>query len=265
MEPSLTWTSLYQKYFQAESCFATYFTADSEFTGDSVIQPMRQLQHAFASVIDKGDTLVFYGFITNMNMLFPACDFFKEITIMDVLDTNLQYAENWLKHHPKAFNWTQCFKSIQVNEEERQKWITNEEKLRRTITMKNFMKLDLSESGPVAPKSFPQVDCLLCPYTLTFLCKDHASFISTLKNMTSLLKVGGHLILFVFIQCTYLYIADFKLPILCINDDFVKNVLSEQGFLIKEAQLKHRVNQTKISVMDFSHIMFLVASKVKDV
>ncbi|XP_078540111.1 nicotinamide N-methyltransferase-like [Lissotriton helveticus] len=264
MEPSLTWTSQYQKYFDSEKGVTEYHTAESEFTDDSVIQPMRQLEQFFASGSVKGDTLVLYGFATNIHLLFPACAYFKEITIMDFLDTGLQYVENWLKNHPKAFDWTQCFKSIQGDEDQREKWIANEEKLRKAITIKNIIKLELSESGPVAPKSFPLVDCLLSPYALAVVCKDKACFISTLKNMSCLLKVGGHLILFLFIQCTYAYIGGFKLPVLCIEDDFVKNVLNEQGFVIKEARLNPRINQTKISVMDFSHILFLVALKVKN-
>ncbi|KAJ1088139.1 hypothetical protein NDU88_001298 [Pleurodeles waltl] len=263
MEPCLTWTSLYQKYFDAEKAFAEYYTAESEFTDESVIQPMRQLEDIFASGSVKGDTLIFYGISLNIHLLFPACAYFKEITIMDYLDTNLEYIDNWLKHHPKAFNWIQCFKSIQVNHEVRQNWIENEEKLKQTI--KNTMKLELSESGPVAPKSFPQVDCLIIPHTLAVICKDHSSFISSFKDSSALLKLGGHLIMFLPLECTYMYLANFKFPMLCIKEEFVRKVLNEGGFMIKEAQLKPRINQTKFSMTDYSHILCLVAIKVHNV
>ncbi|XP_078522384.1 nicotinamide N-methyltransferase-like [Lissotriton helveticus] len=263
MEPGLTWTSVYEKYFDAEKALTEYFTADSEFTDESVIQPMRQLEQLLASGSVKGDTLVLYGVLVNIHLLFPTSAYFKEITIMEYLDTNLQYIDNWLKNHPKSFDWTQCLKPIQENQEERQKWIDNEEKTKRLI--KNTMKLDVCESGPVAPKSFPQVDCLLIPYTLIVLCKDHVSFISSMKDLSSLLKSGGHLLMFLLMECTYMYIADFKFPMLCVNEDFVRKVLKEEGFMIKEAQTKPRLNETKFSIMDYSSVMFIHAVKGKDV
>ncbi|KAJ1175362.1 hypothetical protein NDU88_000650 [Pleurodeles waltl] len=190
MESSLTWTDFYQKYFDAETCLAEFFRPESEFESDSVAQPMGQISNFFASGSLKGDILIVYGAVINLHLICPACDHFKEIILMDVLDTHLQYVTQWKNNHPQSFDWKQSFKSVQKSEE-REQWTEKEEKLKQSIQL--IEKIDLDESGREVLKIFPQADCLFSPYHLTMLCKDHDSFISSVKNMSSLLKVSQSL------------------------------------------------------------------------
>ncbi|XP_078540113.1 nicotinamide N-methyltransferase-like [Lissotriton helveticus] len=260
MESSLTWTDFYQKYFDAEKCLAEYFRSESEFASDSVVQPMSRISNFFASGSLKGNILIFYGAVYNLNLLHPACDHFKEIVVMDVLENNLQYVKKWKNNVAQSFNWKHCFGNVQKSEE-REPWTEIEKKLKESIT--RIEKVDYDESGREVLKIFPQADCVLSPYHLTLLCKDHDSFISSVKNMYSLLNVGGHLIISVFIQCTYLYLETLKFPVLCIEEDFVRKVLGEEGFVIKEAVMNPRSCHTTFSVMDYASILFLLAQKIE--
>ncbi|XP_078540112.1 nicotinamide N-methyltransferase-like [Lissotriton helveticus] len=262
MESSLAWTDFYQNYFDAEKCLAEYFKPESEFASDSVAQPMSRISNFFAAGSLKGNILVVYGAVINLHLLHPACEHFKEIILMDVLETNLQYVKKWKNNYLQSFNWNHCIKNVQQSEE-REPWTEIEKKLKESITQ--IEKVDYDESGQEVLKIFPQADCVLSPYHLTMLCKDHDSFISSVKNMYSLLNVGGHLIISVFIQCTYWYIDTRKFPVLCIEEDFVRKVLGEEGFVIKEAVTNQRSCHTTFSVMDYASILFILAQKIDNV
>ncbi|XP_078540091.1 nicotinamide N-methyltransferase-like [Lissotriton helveticus] len=262
MESSLTWTDFYKKYFDAEKCLAKYLSPQSDFVNDSVVQPIARVSNFFASGSLKGDILIVYGGVTHLHLLLSACDHFKEIILMDVLDTNLQYVKKWKNNHPLSFNWKDSFKILQESEE-REQWTEKEEMLKQSITI--IEKVDLDENSQEVLKIFPQADCLFSAHHLTKLCKDHASFISSVNNMSTLLKVGGHLIISVFINCTYWYIDTLKFPILFIDEDFVRKVLRDEGFVIKEAMMNRRTNQTTFSVMDYESILFVLAQKTKNV
>ncbi|XP_069498892.1 nicotinamide N-methyltransferase-like [Ambystoma mexicanum] len=211
----------------------------------------------------KGDTLIYYGGCDTLGYLFPACRFFKEIILAEFLETKLQAARTWINKEPGAFDWSLAAKYVCELEGNREIGIEKEESLRGKIT--KLIKCEANEYHPVAPKLPTQVDCLLSTTFLELMCTDVDGYRKALKDMSSLVKIGGHLVLVPVLGCTFIMHGTFKLPILCLDEECVKAAVIDAGFLIKQSKNNKRVNQTKYSVLDLDSVFCLVACKEKNV
>ncbi|XP_069495213.1 nicotinamide N-methyltransferase-like [Ambystoma mexicanum] len=249
---------LFEKHYKAEHSLAAYHHEDAEFLEDSQLV-LTELFRFFSSGDVKGDTLIYYGGCHALGYLFPACRFFKEIILAAFLETRLQAARTWINKEPGAFDWSLSAKIVCKLEGNREIGIEKEESLRRKIT--KFIKCEANEDHPVAPKLPTQADCVLSTFFLDFLCTDVDGFCKALKDMSSLLKIGGHLVLVLFLGCTFVMIGTFKMPFLCLDVEFVKAAVIDAGLVIKESKNNERVNQTKYSVMDYASVFCLVACK----
>ncbi|XP_069470422.1 indolethylamine N-methyltransferase-like isoform X2 [Ambystoma mexicanum] len=116
----------------------------------------------------KGDTVIqFGGSYVNVALL-PACELFKDIIIIDFLDSSLQTATKWLKEEAGAHDWGALEKCLGEMEGGRLNWSQLEETMRGKA--KEIIKADLAETHPVAPKLSIQADCLYTALCLELLC-----------------------------------------------------------------------------------------------
>ncbi|XP_059587772.1 nicotinamide N-methyltransferase-like [Alligator mississippiensis] len=125
--------------------------------------------------------------------LLSACESFKEIIASDYIDQNCQELLKWLKNEPGAFDWTPVVQHVRELEGDRNKWAEKERNLRGAI--KHVLKCDVHESNPLDPVVLPPADCLVSSLCLEAACKDQSSYRAALRNISSLLKPGGHLVL----------------------------------------------------------------------
>ncbi|XP_069495528.1 nicotinamide N-methyltransferase-like [Ambystoma mexicanum] len=253
---------LYEKDYKVEHFLAAYYNEDSEFLED-IQGLLTQLFGFFSSGEVKGDTLIHYGGCHALSFLFPACGFFKEIILAEFLESRLQAARTWINEEPGAFDWRLAAKIVCELEGNREIGIEKEETLRGKIT--KLIKCQANEHHPVAPKLQTQADCVLSTMFLEFLCTDVDGFCNALKDMSSLVKIGGHLVLVLLLGCTFEMCGTFKFPILCLDEECVKAAVIDAGFVIKESKNNKRVNQTKYSVLDHDSVFCLVACKEKNV
>ncbi|XP_069470317.1 nicotinamide N-methyltransferase-like [Ambystoma mexicanum] len=258
-----SWISIYKDRFDSERILFEFFTEESGFLHDAVPQLLKQVERVITSVPLKGDLLIAYGISTGIHLLFAACNNFKEIIVVDFLDRNIQLIEKWLKNDPTTFSWKGAIEYLYENEEEREKWFEREEKSRKII--KRAVKAEFTEKAMHPPPSLPQADCLFSPFFLNHLCPTKEAFATSVKNMSLLVKVGGHMLMHVFIGATFYMQGNFKLPMLCIDEESVKKGVSKSGFVILETEMNKRVNDNKFSIFDFTAIMFLLVSKERDV
>ncbi|XP_069471655.1 nicotinamide N-methyltransferase-like isoform X1 [Ambystoma mexicanum] len=263
MAPSSSWTSLYKQYFDTEKTLFHYFTEKSEFSFDSISQPLDQVERVFASDALKGDLLMYYGISITIHLLFPAVERFKRIIVVCLLDTDLQHIEKWMKKDPETFSWKPSLEFHYENEKERERWAWKEEKSKELIT--EVVKAESTDSGMEAPGHLPQADCVLLPYILNFMCPDKNSFITSIRSVSMMLKVGGHMLIHLFMNATFFLIGEFKFPLLCTDKEFVLKVICDSGLVIKESEMNKRVNDTKFSSIDFDAIFFLCVCKERDV
>ncbi|XP_069496640.1 nicotinamide N-methyltransferase-like [Ambystoma mexicanum] len=253
---------LYEKLYKAEHFLAAYHQEAAEFLED--IQLLLTELCGFLSSGDvKGDTLINYGGCEILGFLFPACRFFKEIILAEFLESRLQAARTWINKEPGAFDWSLAAKYVCELEGNREIGIEKEESMRGKIKM--LIKCEANEDHPVAPKLPTQVDCILSTTFLEFMCTDVDGFRKALKDMSSLVKIGGHLMLVLALGCTFMMCGTYKLPVLCLDEECVKAALTDVGCVIKESKNNKRVNQTKYSHIDYDSVFCFVACKEKNV
>ncbi|XP_066495412.1 indolethylamine N-methyltransferase-like [Tiliqua scincoides] len=113
----------------------------------------------------------------------------------------------------------------------KEKWAEKEELLRRTI--KQVLKCDVTLPNPLAPVELPPADCLLSNLCLETACKDQPAFCSALRNISTLLKPGGHLVLFSMLEDNFYMVGQRRFFCLSLERKFLKEAVVQAGFDIK--------------------------------
>ncbi|NXT03631.1 NNMT methyltransferase, partial [Jacana jacana] len=149
----------------------------------------------------RGKTLIDVGCGPTIYQLLSACEHFQEIIALDYTDQNRQELEKWLKKEAGAFDWRPVVEYVCELEGGRQTWAEKEEKLRKKV--RQVLKCDVTKANPTDPVTLPPADCAVSTLCLEAACKDLATFRSALRNVGSLLKPGGHLVMVTVLRETY--------------------------------------------------------------
>ncbi|XP_015284372.1 PREDICTED: nicotinamide N-methyltransferase-like, partial [Gekko japonicus] len=106
-----------------------------------------------------------------------------------------------------------------------------EEKVRRTV--KRVLKCDVTQPNPLAPLSLPPADCLLSALCLEGACKDLPAYRAALKNISSLVKPGGRLVLLAILEETFYMVGQRQFSCLYLDRESVEESVKEAGFDIE--------------------------------
>ncbi|XP_078540053.1 nicotinamide N-methyltransferase-like isoform X2 [Lissotriton helveticus] len=253
MSSGLSYKQLYENYYDHDLGLSTYFGSDSDFKQDAFTERGEIFDRWFRSEV-KGDILIKYGGALLLSSLLPACEYFNKIIIVDFVGASLKGINQWLDKEPGIIVPCEL-------EKDREIWTEKEEKMRKVI--KEVVKAELPESYPVAPGLRVQADCILSEFCLEFLSRDENAYCKALKSMSSLLNLGGCLVMFAFLKCTFYMVGTFKFPMLCLEAEFVKKAVIDSGFIIKECHITPRYNTNLYSTSDFSSKLFILAHKAK--
>ncbi|XP_034280996.1 nicotinamide N-methyltransferase-like [Pantherophis guttatus] len=156
---------------------------------------------------------------------------FREIIASDYSLQNWEEMQRWLKKEPGAFDWTPIVKYVCELEGDREKWPEKEEKLRRSI--KQYLKCDVTQPNPLAPLVLPSADCLLSTLCFDGSCKDIPTYRSAFRNISSLLKPGGHLLFHSTVENNYYMVDQHRFSALYLEKGMVKEAVRQAGFVIK--------------------------------
>ncbi|XP_063293008.1 nicotinamide N-methyltransferase-like [Pelobates fuscus] len=187
---------------------------------------------AFKSGDIGGDVLIDIGTGPSIYQLLSACQAFKSIIATDFTDKNRQELEKWLKREPGAYDWSDFSKVVCELEGDREKWREKEEKLRSTI--KHVLRCDVTKSNPLDPLVISPADGLISTLCLETACKDINSYRSALRNITSLLKPGGHLVLIGVLGDSFYKVGQQTFFCLPLDAQTVRGAVEDAGYTIKE-------------------------------
>ncbi|XP_069062997.1 nicotinamide N-methyltransferase-like [Pleurodeles waltl] len=152
-----------------------------------------------------------------------SCECFTDIILSCSTDVCISEVEKWRTNAPGATDWTHAAKTICEIEGNGEECLEKQNKLKRRI--KQVLKYDLSKDNPLSPAVLPPADCLLLTHCLEVHATSKEECRRALKNVSSLLKNGGHLILIGCLKETFYMAGSFKFPHLCINERFVSKAL----------------------------------------
>ncbi|XP_065273254.1 nicotinamide N-methyltransferase-like [Emys orbicularis] len=261
MDQSHTKQEALEKLFDPKECLKTYYSFDSTSSekNDILMFLLRNFFKTFILDSVKGNTLIRIGGMPSIFELLSACESFKEIIVTHNTDRNCQELQKWLKKEPGAFDWAPVVKYVCELEGDRKKWAEKEEKLRRTV--KQVLECDVTKFNPLTFASLPPADCLLMCHCLVATCKDLSTYHAALKNVSSLLKPGGHLLMVTTMKCTQFVVGQHKFPCLFLEKEVLEEAVKEAGYDI----LKFEVSPTchTDNLIEHEGISYLVAAKGK--
>ncbi|XP_054853946.1 nicotinamide N-methyltransferase-like [Eublepharis macularius] len=142
------------------------------------------------------------------------------------------------------------------------KWAEKEAKLRRTL--KQVLDGDVLWSNPLEPVTLPQADCLLDVECLEAACKDLSALRAALKNISSLLKLGGTLVSAGVLGCSFYMVGPRKFSFLVLTEEILRDALNTSGFAVVEFQSEPRFTKNMFNLCDYSGKYFFIARKEKE-
>ncbi|KAM6158952.1 nicotinamide N-methyltransferase [Rhynchocyon petersi] len=233
MESGFTTKDTYLSHFNPRDYLEKYYNFESRHSAENRIvrHLLENLFKIFSLDGMKGDLLIDIGSGPTIYQLLSACESFKEIIASDYSDQNLKELERWLKNEPEAFDWSPIVNYVCQLEGNRVKGPEKEEKLRRTV--KQVLKCDVTQSQPLGPVSLPPADCLLTTLCLDAACPDLPTYRSALKNLSSLLKPGGFLVIVDALKSSYYMIGEQRFSSLSLGQEAVETAVREAGYRIE--------------------------------
>ncbi|XP_069470318.1 nicotinamide N-methyltransferase-like [Ambystoma mexicanum] len=251
----------YSQNFNPRAYLDTYYSESAgALVNDKYLEfVLKQLAKTFTAGVVEGDTLMDIGTGPTIYQLLSACEVFKEIIVTDYSAISRQEFEKWLKKDPGCFDWSPIVRYVCDLEGQSEKWTQKEEKLRQRV--KEVLKCDVTQSQPLGSLLLPSVDCLLSSLCLEGACKDHNTYRRAIKNISTLLKPRGHLVMTGVLEETYYGVGDHMFSSLFLDAGCVRNAVSEAGFIIKDFQELERPRNSTHSISDYRGFFFVVACK----
>ncbi|XP_069470321.1 nicotinamide N-methyltransferase-like [Ambystoma mexicanum] len=220
---------------------------------------LKQLVKTFTAGVVEGETLIDIGTGPTIYQLLSACEVFKEIIATDYSALSRQEFEKWLKNEPQGFDWGPIVRYVCELEGQRDKCTEKEEKLRQTV--KDVIKCDVTRSQPLDSLLPNSADCLLTSLCLENACKDQATYRNAIRNISSLLKAGGHLVMMGVLEETFYLVDDYRFSCLFYDAGFVRNAVRDAGYVIQDFQVLPRPENSTHLISDYKGYFFLVARK----
>ncbi|XP_053311648.1 nicotinamide N-methyltransferase-like [Spea bombifrons] len=239
----------------------SYFSpkADGALLEEAVINPLKFLLKEKAAGRIPGDTLTDFSIGPIVCHLLPICDRFKEIVILEFNDVCISELEKWRNSHEEAYDWSHASKALTDLEGKSGGWKEKEELLKQKI--KQILKCDFTKENPTDPIVLPKADCVFCAWAIDIISPDKEAYIRNFRKVSSLLKPGGHLILFGNINHSFYFIGEHKYKILKYDEEFLKKNLKDEGYVIESYQANDR--KTTSPLVDHEKIVFVNAIKKK--
>ncbi|XP_053546287.1 indolethylamine N-methyltransferase [Bombina bombina] len=266
MAAGFTGTQVYQSDFDPKIYLDTYYGAvTGVFIKDGYLDfILRKLHKAFTTGGVKGQLLIDIGPGPAIYQELSACEVFKEITAADFTDRNREYLEKWRRNEPGLFDWTPALKFVCDLEGQSGKLKEKEAKLRKTL--KRVVQCDVTKSNPLDPLVLPKADCVLTVGCLECACKDEQAYRNVIKNLSSLVKVGGHLIIGSILGSTIFRCGSKQFSLINLSEDFLKRVMTETGFAIEDLEvLPREYDKAMYDICNHTSGIFILARKIKDV
>ncbi|NXB11594.1 NNMT methyltransferase, partial [Cnemophilus loriae] len=225
-----TEAEFYQQNFDPQEYLKEFYSMSNCWEGASafMMQNLRILHKIFSLDGLRGDILIDVSCGPTIYQLLSACEHFQEIIALDYTDRNCRELEKWLKNEAGAFNWEPVVKYICELEGDREKWAEKQEKLRKNV--KQVLKCDVTKANPTGRMSLPPADCIVPTLCLEGACKDLATFCSALRNISTLLKPGGHLVMLTALGDSYYTFNKQTFSCLCLQNHEVEEAVVAAGF-----------------------------------
>ncbi|XP_078496175.1 nicotinamide N-methyltransferase-like [Lissotriton helveticus] len=250
---------LLDRHLDATMQVTTYMAKDGPFLDDAFTRMLPSFNNIFISGAVNGELLIVLSHAPFFHWAFPACDYFSDIVLGGSTDQCVAVIEKWRRNEPGALDWSHILMMLCEHQGNRDTWTEKQNMLRRKI--KDVLKYDPSKCNPLSPTILPQADCLILPHSLEAHVANEEEFCCALRNVSSLLKNGGYLILIACLNTTFYMNGSFKFPHICMDESFIRKALGDADYVIKELQVFPRSVNQLYDVIDYSSVILVHAQK----
>uniref|UniRef100_A0A8C5R8B8 Nicotinamide N-methyltransferase n=1 Tax=Leptobrachium leishanense TaxID=445787 RepID=A0A8C5R8B8_9ANUR len=241
---------LHERYYSA--------AADCNIFEELFIFPIKQLLKISGTI--KGESMIDLSAGPTIFHLIAICEGFKEITILECADSCIVELEKWMKKEQDAIDLSHTSQIVAALEGNSDKWEEKEESLRGRI--KHVLKCDFDKDNPTHPVVLKKADCLLSMSILNLVSKDHDTYCRNIRKMSSMLNVGGHLLLFGGFNSSFYTVGCESFHALSCDEPFVRKAVQKAGFtIIIFETLESKVRN---EVVHYEHVYFIEALKVRE-
>ncbi|CAN7949312.1 unnamed protein product, partial [Ixodes hexagonus] len=166
--------------------------------------------------------------------VFPATKSTQDVVLSDYLRGNRNEVEKWLNNAPDALDWSRYSESLARLEGFSDIKRGSEEIAERTReAVRKVIPCDVLSPGVLREEDWERFDVVLSSLCLESACVDEATFREATRNVGSLVRQGGLLILCGVLGCQEYTVGDVKFPHLYLTLDTVKEAMVKAGFEIK--------------------------------
>lgn len=250
---------IYQSSFDPKAYLASFCSLGSG-RDDVLTFRLKKCFETFGPGGLTGDVLVDIGTGPSIYHLLSACESFPCIIATDFTDSNRQELERWMRREPGTFDWSEIVKTVCDLEGDRQNWVDKENKLRSRI--QKVLKCDVTKSDPLDAPMAPLADCLVTALCLETACRDIDAYCQALRNITTLLKPGGHLVLIGVLGDSFYKVGEKTFFCLPLDEQTVRDAVTHAGYNIKDLEVYYIPDKTSCAhITDTYANIFLVAQK----
>uniref|UniRef100_A0ACB8EUT0 Uncharacterized protein n=1 Tax=Sphaerodactylus townsendi TaxID=933632 RepID=A0ACB8EUT0_9SAUR len=138
-------------------------------------------------------------------------------------------------------------------------WKEKEQKLKKKL--KKILPIDVHQPNPLGSLLSQPADALVSSFCLEAVSPDQQSFDKALKNVTTLLKPGGHFLMIGALEESFYLAGEAKLMVVPVSEGHVQEAFTKNGYHIRNFRSYTMPPSLKIGVDDVQGIFFIHAQK----
>lgn len=216
-------SSDYEDHFEPDAYYKTYLsTIEAGSYPEKLIKDFHEI---FSKVTPTGPRLLDVGTGPSIHSVISASRVYTEIFLSDYTTKCRESLERWARKSSEANDWSHCFKVVGQLEDKPSGEI--EERLRSRI--KEIIHCDVLSETVISPDHglFDGITSSAC---LESSSLDYAVYKQNVKRLWSLLKPGGVIAVFGFMEFKVYQVGEKMFSGLCLNRGQVEEAFQEAGF-----------------------------------
>uniref|UniRef100_A0AAY4ADX7 Phenylethanolamine N-methyltransferase n=1 Tax=Denticeps clupeoides TaxID=299321 RepID=A0AAY4ADX7_9TELE len=256
----------YQGFDPAAYLQYNYTPPRADFQRSDSIVPWKLscLHKAFTEGDIDGDLLVDIGSGPTLYQVMSGCEVFRRVILTDFLEVNRKELKTWLGGGSGSLDWTPYLEYV-CQLEGRSSSAASDKASRLRSAVTDVLPIDVHRQQPLASGALPPTgaDCLVSCFCLESVSPDVASFNRALGNISTLLRLGGHLLLIGALgESFYLGGPGLQIPVVPLDEAQVCNSLKATGFALVQLSVYTLPPDMRVGVDDVSGVFFAKARKL---
>ena len=208
-----------------------YYLNDYFSEEDNEGRDLLRFYHKAYSGLSGISRLLEVGGGPTIYQLISASAVANQIIFSEYLDDNRKEITKWIKGRRGAFNWDKYFRFVlQLEGKKCSQNSLREIKHRLRKKVKAVIFCDVLKNNVLKTKKYENFDAVSVNFCSESITDNEKDFILSLRNITSLLKENGLLVMTLLKNARYYKVGKVKFCSFPVNEQYIKEVLPQIGY-----------------------------------